>query len=776
MLRPPLWVVTLVFLALIANIAPVQARPLSNGVILVDPSDDPPADLLDSEEVERISRLQSADFPLPLSAVSPNDESLLIDSDEGLALLDLADGALRPIDPLYFERFVPLPFVGFSAFHWLDAETLGVLAVDLGTSDPELSLVRMLIDRTSLDIRLERTSIPAGTAIVSVAPDLRQLLLVLLPEEEGMDEEMLRAVGVRVNFPLPSQTRFEQHTSSQHVQRSVDRAHNHPLLQRIWGWEEGEEGLLATTPRTLDLVLATTDDPELRYVTTISEASTIFGEAWSSDSRRLAFSIYGLADYEDQRPTFDGARISDEIYRDVTGNLPPELNPILQNNNSYDVDILTGEVRILRPEAGSAPPILRAEGWSPDGETLLVTAWYPARLRGRTYPIYTPQFSERLELRLYNRELRETGRLTSDRFSGSASASVRAELVSSDEIIFRASGLNRHVYYWNRVSGELRTISDRAGSYYNVMTTHQSRELVFTHASFSNPPDLYRMGWDGQGLVRLTWLNEALRQFANLREDPVRFTLPSGVVREGTLIQPADAPFPPRNTRIVIWQEGGPGAPMNNSWSTSVEAPFALLPGMGMALLVTPVAGRPGATAASFNSLVDGTNFGAIDIDEQAAIARDMIRRGWTSPAKLGITGCSYGGYFTLQSLVRHPDLYAAANPQCALVDLFTEWSRGYTSLAPYMMGLPPYILTEEYRRDSPVYNTARIRAALLTFHGVDDFLPIVQNENLHLQLANRDLPARMVRFVDEGHGLMSEDNQRYAAQEQVHWFRLHLR
>ncbi len=147
MLRPRVWVVTLVFLALIANIAPVQARSLPNGVIVIDPSDDPPADLLDAEEVERITRLQSADFPLPFSGVSPNDESLLIESDEGLALLDLADGALRLIDPLYFERFVPLPLLGFSAFHWLDTETLGVLAVDLGASDPEMSLVRMLIGR-----------------------------------------------------------------------------------------------------------------------------------------------------------------------------------------------------------------------------------------------------------------------------------------------------------------------------------------------------------------------------------------------------------------------------------------------------------------------------------------------------------------------------------------------------------------------------------------------------------------------------------------------------
>jgi dipeptidyl aminopeptidase/acylaminoacyl peptidase len=456
--------------------------------------------------------------------------------------------------------------------------------------------------------------------------------------------------------------------------------------------------------------------------------------------------------------------------------MPPAINPILQNNNTYVVEAASGAARILRPDAGAAPPLLVAEDWAPDGESLLVSAWYPARLRGRTYPIYTPQFSERSALRVYDSQLRQVGQLQSNLFSGSAWVGVVAELVSPDEVLFRASGVNRPIYYWNRASGELRNLADRAGSYFNVFSTNQSREVIYTHTSYSTPPDVYRMGWDGKNVARLTWMNEELRLLADLREDPVRFTLPGGVVREGVLIQPAAAAFPPRNAQIIVWQEGGPGSAMNNRWGAIVERPFALLPGMGFALLITPLAGRPGYTPASFNSLVDGSNFGATDIDEQAAIMREMIRRGWTSQGKLGITGCSYGGYFTLQSIARHPDLYAAANPQCGFVDLFTEWARGYDALAPYLMGLPPYELPDEYRRDSPAYNVSRIKASVLTFHGTEDYLPMVQNENLHLQLNNRGLPARMLRFVGEGHGLASEDNQRYAAQEQVRWFRLHLR
>ena len=69
----------------------------------------------------------------------------------------------------------------------------------------------------------------------------------------------------------------------------------------------------------------------------------------------------------------------------------------------------------------------------------------------------------------------------------------------------------------------------------------------------------------------------------------------------------------------------------------------------------------------------------------------------------------------------------------------------------------------------------------LLTFHGTNDFLPITQNENMHLQLVNRNLPAKMLEFAGAGHGLVrngqiDQTYELYAAQEQILWFRQYLR
>ena len=106
--------------------------------------------------------------------------------------------------------------------------------------------------------------------------------------------------------------------------------------------------------------------------------------------------------------------------------------------------------------------------------------------------------------------------------------------------------------------------------------------MSFQHAAF-----LRGMNVGGRRIA-----NEELRQFSKTRQDPVTFQLANKQTRAGVLIQPADAPFPPRDARIVVWQEGGPGVPMINTWAANVENPYALLPNLGVAVLVVPLSGR----------------------------------------------------------------------------------------------------------------------------------------------------------------------------------------
>lgn len=780
-MRPQRWLFVLLALALVAVITPVRAQEAKNNIVVVDPNKATPDSGLSEDELATIEQLQNGALTaVPFSPVSPDDQVVLFASDTQIGFLNIQDGSAVALNPESFGPLIPLPLFGFGSFNWLDNRTLVTLALDQTANDFADAFVRLTIDRETLRISGDRLRLPGNTALLSVSPDVSRFLLVVLPSQEN--ESQRAAVRVQLGKTVPGLRQATPLPMPAVLQRRVEqfRHSRAALMDRLRLMQDGEtnDGAVEATPQALDLLLYNADGRG-SYLTTIPAASVSFGDVWTRDSSKVAFSFFGLPDLEGTRFGLDGALLSEEIYRDVTGNLAPSQNPILQNNTTYVVDATSGGVQLLRSGGGDAPPILSAAGWSPDNQTLLVEALFPARLKGRRYPIYVPQFSERSALRFYDANLRQVGQLESDLFSapGALLSGINAQFVSPDELIIRAPrGTDRHPYYYNRASGELRDIADRAGSYYNVFATNRSRQIVFMHSSYTQPPELYRLGWDGRGLARLSWINEELRQFANLREDPVSVRLRNGQTRVGTLIQRADASFPPRGVPLVVWQEGGPGVAMVNRWAANVENPYALLPAFDLALLVMPLAGRPGYNPATFNALADNNNFGAIDIDEQAEVVRQLIAQGWTSPGRVGITGCSYGGYFVAQSVVRHPTLYAAANVQCGFVDMVTEWTRGFDALAPYLEGLPPYNNPEEYRRDSPAYNVGSIQTPLLTFHGSDDYLPIVQNENLHLQLVNRGVPARMLKFLGEGHGLSDPRNQFYAAQEQIGWFRTYLK
>ncbi len=504
----------------------------------------------------------------------------------------------------------------------------------------------------------------------------------------------------------------------------------------------------------------------------VPAGSAFFDGAFNADGTRLALTLSNVVDRIVTRETVDGALLSSYVYRDVTGQLPPSENPIVQNNVLYDFNLETGERRELRPTDGV---LFASPEWSPDGQVLRVQMLHGAQFVGRQNPVYTPQFVDRASYRFYDANLQEMTRLDTPVIGHNEKV---ATWLSSSEVLFNVpNGTNYNIWYFNLFTGELRNITvGLMGSNRLGVAVPQAGTMIFTHQSYVSPPALYKLRLDGTALERLTWDYYELELYSQTQMNPVSFQLADGVVREGVLIQPAGAPFPPQNERIIVWQQGGPIGPLlENRWFARVEDPYALLPNFGFSLLIVPLVGRRGLDPVSYRAMLDGTNFGQRDIDEMAEIVRQIHALGWSSPAKTGITGCSYGGYFTLQSVVRHSDLYAAANDQCALTDTIAEWTRGFDSLIPTLVGLPPYENFEDYLADSPFYNAGRINTPLLTFKGSEDFLPVTLSENVFTQLAGRGLPVRFVKFMGEGHGLSDPENGVYAAQEQITWFRTYL-
>jgi len=214
---------------------------------------------------------------------------------------------------------------------------------------------------------------------------------------------------------------------------------------------------------------------------------------------------------------------------------------------------------------------------------------------------------------------------------------------------------------------------------------------------------------------------------------------------------------------------------MTNEFAVEVEMPLNLLPNFGVAVLVVPLTGREGFGPEFYRRQADYQNFGRIDILEGQEIITQIIQAGWTTANQIGISGCSYGGYYTAQMISQFPGSFAAANPQCSLLDTLTEWQLGYSSLLSYLVGQTPMENPEAYVDISPLYNATAIRTPTMLFHGAEDFLQIDVARNFHDAIESSGIPVTLYKFEGTGHSLTDPEFQRIAAQLQVQFFRQYL-
>ncbi len=750
------WMLGLLLLVLVLSASPAWAT-----ITVIDPFQ-PPQQRLPAPEIEKLEQLQQASFPFILSPLSPDDEALLTVEfsavDMQFVFLNINDGSKVTVDETLFQ------YPQFSEVVWRDTTTLTFFSVEL-MLNPDGSVtfgkqLQVFIDRTNGSVEAQETNLPVEY-LVSLAPNASRALIVVI---EQPDEATIQSLN-REQSPFPLAI-TRQPYSPQRVPPKLAEWSKYRQIN-TFNWQDLNEVRVASVSIKLALYdIATGKTMELVEL----PEGTGFPSApgWTDDGSKLALSRITIPNIGRS-----GTHLNDIATQAALGNYPPAQDPFVQNNVVDVFDFSRSNVRVgaLRARDGNGD-LLGRVAWSPGGERLMVQQQRSARLQGRKYPVSL--FPERSYLRFFDATLQPTGTL--DRAEIEAPNAAFPFWADDNNVFITAPyGLNYRIFRYNVVQGVFSAVPTPTGTIYFAFPTNTTPHLVFVHSSFQRPYELYKTNWTGSTLTPLTDNNAALRALNKIRADEVSFTLASGAVRRGFLLQPAGAAFPPRNVPIVHWQQGGPGGTITNEWGSRVEQPFNLLPNFDIAMLVVPLAGREGWGPNFYNALVDGRNFGQRDIDEGAEIMQQLIAQGYTKRGNVGVTGCSYGGYYASQSITRHPGLYSAANTQCTLLDLLHEWQVGFTPVVSYLMGRTPLDDTAEYLKDSPVYNAEKVTAKTLVFHGTFDFLPVTIAQNFHDLIERRGTRAEMLQFDYEGHGLDFPSSQSTAGQAQIEWFRTYL-
>ncbi|WP_255955587.1 S9 family peptidase [Streptomyces odontomachi] len=212
-----------------------------------------------------------------------------------------------------------------------------------------------------------------------------------------------------------------------------------------------------------------------------------------------------------------------------------------------------------------------------------------------------------------------------------------------------------------------------------------------------------------------------------------------------------DGELPP----YVVWVHGGP----TNRAPLVLDLEIGYFTSRGIGVAEVNYGGSTGHGRAYRNRLRE--QWGVVDVEDCAAVARALAAEGTADPARLAIRGGSAGGWTAAASLVA-TDVYACGTIIYPILDL-TGWGTGETHdfESQYLESLvgPLAEVPERYAQRSPVRHAEQINAPFLLLQGLDDVIcPPAQCERLLARLAGRGLPHAYIAFEGEQHGFRRAD------------------
>ena len=250
------------------------------------------------------------------------------------------------------------------------------------------------------------------------------------------------------------------------------------------------------------------------------------------------------------------------------------------------------------------------------------------------------------------------------------------------------------------------------------------------------------------------WLPEA--KMAAVK--PIEYKTRDGLTVHGYLTVPNGVT--PKKLPVIVNPHGGPWA--RDSWGFNPEVQF--LASRGYAVLQVNYRGSTGYGRKFWESSFKQWGF-AMQDDVTDGVEW-LIKEGTADPARICIYGGSYGGYATLEGLVKTPDLYACGVDYVGVSNLFTfmktipPYWKPFLAMMHEMVGDPDKD-KERLAAASPALNADRIKAPLLIAQGAND--PRVnkdESDQMVAALKKRGIDVPYIVKDNEGHGFHNEENQ----------------
>jgi dipeptidyl-peptidase-4 len=190
------------------------------------------------------------------------------------------------------------------------------------------------------------------------------------------------------------------------------------------------------------------------------------------------------------------------------------------------------------------------------------------------------------------------------------------------------------------------------------------------------------------------------------------YTAADGRTKLHGLIQFPSSFDPSKKYPVLVPVYGGPASASNTARETFVT-PSAITE-YGFIVVNLDSRAAPGMGKRVLDSIY--LKLGQVEIDDMAEGIKALWARPYIDKTRVGIYGTSYGGYSSVMSILRHPDVYAAASASSPV----TAWQHYDTIYTERYMWIPQEN-KDGYDNGSAMKYAGNLKGRLMLYYGTAD-------------------------------------------------------
>jgi dipeptidyl aminopeptidase/acylaminoacyl peptidase len=296
-------------------------------------------------------------------------------------------------------------------------------------------------------------------------------------------------------------------------------------------------------------------------------------------------------------------------------------------------------------------------------------------------------------------------------------------------------------------------------------------ELVFVGQTKTDPYELYVIAPQSRSATAITHENASFGDLTLSRAETVSWKGPGGRMLNGVLTYPADY-HEGRRYPLVLFIHGGP----NSSSRERFSLPAQVMATHGWLVFEPNYRGSDSDGNAFYASIYRDAGQGPAE-DVMSGVEY-LKNRGLADPARMAVTGWSYGGFMTTW-LAAHYPVWKAAVAGAALTDWVEMYdlSDGNVTQSE-STGASPYIGDgmANNRRQSPSSYMTKIKAPTLIMCDTGDFrVPIAQSFGLYRALVDNKVTTEFYAIPTAGHFPGDPIRQMDVYQRWIDWLQRYL-